>query len=326
MRYLFIINSKSQTSTIKELEDAISELDDDLRVRIEFRYTEYPGHARDIAVEASDANGAGITIVSCGGDGTFHEIANALAFRSTPIICIPMGTGNDFARIIFPQESMKKPFSQIRNLDSVKVVPIDLVRLDSYDMLGSHIPIWSCYFNNIASIGLGTQVQYLAKTFIKGKDTKFNRKTAYVRAALKSIFGNRDSKFTYSLELENGETYTSNSDTHTLISLCNGRYYGDGFCPAPKAKISDGILDVCVVESVSFFRSFPLLLHYRKGTHAGKQGISTYRVTSGIVTCQDSSFQLLGNYDGEDFFGDRIRFEVFSNALNLGIFPGVEIE
>ena len=72
MRYLFIINSKSQTSTIKELEDAISELDDDLRVRIEFRYTEYPGHARDIAAEASDANGAGITIVSCGGDGTFQ--------------------------------------------------------------------------------------------------------------------------------------------------------------------------------------------------------------------------------------------------------------
>ena len=111
MRYLFISNSKSQTSTIKELEDAISELDDDLRVRIEVRYTEYPGHARDIAVEASDANGAGITIVSCGGDGTFHEIANALAFRSTPIICIPMGTGNDFARIIFPQESMKEAFS-----------------------------------------------------------------------------------------------------------------------------------------------------------------------------------------------------------------------
>lgn len=326
MRYLFIINSKVQQSKLKELDDAISELDDDLRSRIELRYTEYPGHARDIAVEASDKNGAKITIVSCGGDGTFHEIVNGLAFRSTPLICIPMGTGNDFARIICTPELRKNPFSCIKDLDKAKPVLIDLIRLDSYDLLGNHLPVWSCYFNNVASIGLDTKVQAMAKAKIKNKDTKFNRKTACIFSAFSVLFKNRDSKFTYSLELENGETIECDEPTHTLISLCNGRYYGDGFCPAPNAKIADGILDVCVIDSISFLKSFGLLLNYRKGTHIGKPAVRTYRVTSGIISCQDSSFQLKGNYDGEDFFGDRIRFEVFTEALNLSIFPGTEIQ
>jgi hypothetical protein len=45
-----------------------------------------------------------------------------------------------------------------------------------------------------------------------------------------------------------------------------------------------------------------------------------YKATSGIITTRDPSLQLFGNADGEDFFGNRIRFEVAPTALNLGFF------
>ena len=67
-------------------------------------------------------------------------------------------------------------------------------------------------------------------------------------------------------------------------------------------------------------KAISLILKYRSGKHEGKKGIHTYRATSGIITSGDASMQLCGNYDGEDFFGHRVRFEVCPAALNLGYF------
>ena len=46
-----------------------------------------------------------------------------------------------------------------------------------------------------------------------------------------------------------------------------------------------------------------------------------FRATSGVITSTDPSLQLMGNYDGEDFYGQRVRFEVHHKALKLGFFP-----
>ena len=41
-----------------------------------------------------------LLVIACGGDGTIHEVANALAESSTPLAVIPLGTGNDFTRSV----------------------------------------------------------------------------------------------------------------------------------------------------------------------------------------------------------------------------------
>ncbi len=322
MRYILIVNSRSPAKNLEALDDAINLIarkDPDLRARIEIRYTEYGGHASEIAVEASESFGDKVAIVACGGDGTIHEVANALAFRKTPMICLPFGTGNDFVRSFMPRRHSKTIEELLQNLDSVKLKPIDLVRVDSYDIMGTHLQNWSGYFNNVASVGLDTKVQAAAKEEVLTKK-KGSTKNAYRKAAVKAVFGNRNSKFSYSLELENGETYESDSEDHTLISICNGKYYGSGYCPAPEASLTDGVVDVCVIEDVNLPRALSLLLSYKHGRHVGRRGVKTFRATSGIITCKDSSLQLEGNYDGEDFFGHRIRFEVYPRALTLAFF------
>ncbi len=323
MRYILIINSRNNQANLKKLEDAIVRVakeNPDLRGRMEFRYTEYPGHAADVAIETDEKYKGSVAVVSCGGDGTIHEIASALAYRKTPLIPVPFGTGNDYVKSIHSDWKTRKIDDYLLNLDSVVYKPIDLIKLDSFDLMGNFIPGWSSYFNNVASIGLDTKVQSEAKAMVAAHDTPFTRNTAYIRAAAKCLFGKRAHKFTYKLELENGETVTSDSDTYTLLSICKGKYYGGGFMPAPNAVIDDGIANVCVVDDVNTLRAISLILKYRNGKHEGKEGIHMYRATSGVITSGDPSLQLFGNYDGEDFFGNRIRFEVCPGALTIGGF------
>ena len=85
MRYILVINSRNNETNLKKLEDAIvrvSQENPDLKSRMEFRYTEYTGHAADIALEADEQFKGSVAVVSCGGDGTIHDIANVLAFRN----------------------------------------------------------------------------------------------------------------------------------------------------------------------------------------------------------------------------------------------------
>ncbi len=319
MRYIFIINNLANVKFLQKLDDAIASVDNELRLRIEMRYTEYPGHAKDIAVEVSEKFGSSIVVVVCGGDGTVHEVVNALAFRNTPMIVLPLGTGNDFVRSVFPFKEVHDLKYMLSNLDNLSYYPIDLIRVDSYDLLGSHLSNWSSYVDNIASIGLDTVVQAKAKAMVRANNNWFNNKTAYLRSAIHAVLHRSSFKLDYKLELENGEVYESNNSEFTLICVCNGQYYGNGFRPSPNAYIDDGIIDVCVVDKVNFFKAAYLLFLYKFGKHVGKSGVHTYRCTSGTITCHDKATQLIGNFDGEDFFGNRIRFEVFQSAINIGV-------
>ncbi|MBP5262034.1 MAG: hypothetical protein J6Z43_07915 [Clostridiales bacterium] len=314
-QYIFIISGRADHRSIRTLETALAAISAEVRTHFEFRYTEYPGHAGDIAREVSEKYGGRVTVVSCGGDGTINEVCNSLAFTNTPLICLPFGTGNDLSKSIY---GLKTPNlrSSLETLDSYKPRKIDLIRIDSYDAMGNHLPMWSRYCVNVASIGLDTRVQAAAKSMVLAKPkSRFVRKTAYPRAAFSSIMGQRASDFSYELELESGERFRSASSSNTLISICNGKFYGDGFCPAPKAKLDDGIADVCAVDDVPFLKAVNLIVKYRFGKHEGKPGINMFRTTSGIITSSDPSYQLQGNFDGEDFYGHRIRFEVFPDAL-----------
>ena len=66
-----------------------------------------------------------------------------------------------------------------------------------------------------------------------------------------------------------GETLPSLKSVFSMIAICNASYYGDGFCPAPNAKIDDGLINCCSIESVNLIRSLYLLSKYKKGKHEG---------------------------------------------------------
>ena len=72
----FIVNPKARRGTgVEEVKAALAELDR-RNIAYTVTYTEYRKHATEIARQLT-LSGAD-TIVSCGGDGTIHEIINGI--------------------------------------------------------------------------------------------------------------------------------------------------------------------------------------------------------------------------------------------------------
>lgn len=321
MQYVFIVNSNCHKKRKKALEKAIAELPNDVRNKTNIEYTHYSGHAGELAVNYAEKYGSECIIFACGGDGTVHEVANALAFRHSPMGVIPIGTGNDFAKTIYTKAQCKKLPLILGKLTEPVIQSIDLLRIDSYDVMGNHIPMWSRYSLNIASIGLDTLVQSKAKNIVaKHPKSLFFRNNAYMLAAISCLLHGWHFTMDYSIELANGEMVEKKGLSYSLVSICNGRYYGGGFCPAPHAQIADGLLEVCIVDHLSKGKAITKLMKYKKGKHLDEPAFTCYQSTSGIFSSLDSNLQMQGNYDGEDFFGHKVRYEVVPNAIRLATF------
>lgn len=324
MRYLFIISNDINSKQLRKLEDTIASMNEDMRNRIELRYIQNVNQASDYAVEASEQSDENVTVVICGGDNVVHEVVNGLAYRSTPLAVVPMGSLNHFAQTITPEYLMLHPEKAVLMLEQLNIVPIDLVRIDSYDVLGNHLPVWSRYFINIASFGFETTVLNFAKE-ITAKNKKIDKKMANIQGVFRAFRKMKSYKIDYNLELVDSETNEICENEEFLsLSICNGKY-NNGCCLAPSAKIDDGVLDICVTENRGRFHNWKLFfLAGLDGKHIQDESVRTFKATSGIITCKDNSFQLSGNCDGELIYGHRVRFEVFPEALNLAYFPKIE--
>ena len=102
MKYIFIINpiagNDDKATFLSRIKSAFRGSNDDEMIIEE---TQASGDAKSIASKYAEEYGSDCVVVACGGDGTVHEIANGLAFTETPMLLLPFGTGNDFAKKIY---------------------------------------------------------------------------------------------------------------------------------------------------------------------------------------------------------------------------------
>ena len=94
---------------------------------------------------------------------------------------------------------------------------------------------------------------------------------------------------------------------------------GDGFCPAPQAKIDDGLINCCAIDAVGLLRSLYLITKYKNGKHDGYKEIDNF-VTTVVTVEATGSRDLNGNYDGEDFSGHKVSFECVPGSIKLAIY------
>lgn len=191
-------------------------------IDIEIEYTRSKGHGAELTRNATAA-GKDMVIVA-GGDGTVNEVATALLHTGTALGIVPCGSGNGLARTLgIPMDfegaidiiSRSKPYS------------IDCG-------IAEGMPFF-CTF------GVG----FDAAVTEKFSACKRRGKMQYVRNTLLEFLN-----FTpdhYALEID-GKVYTEDA---MLIAVCNTSQYGNNAYIAPRASLSDGLLDVTVIRDGS---------------------------------------------------------------------------
>ena len=218
-RILFIMNPISGTSNKKGIPDLIRSGIDSERFDYEIRLTEYAGHAAAIAAEARD-NHIDV-VVAIGGDGTVNEVARSLVHSETALGIIPCGSGNGLARHLLLPLNVKKAIAVINKCEIHKL---------DYGVINGHKFFCTC--------GMGFDAFVSQKFAESGKRGPICYLENILREGLKY----------------KPETYVVEDETGTkrykafLISCANASQYGNNAYIAPQASMSDGLLDVVVME------------------------------------------------------------------------------
>jgi diacylglycerol kinase (ATP) len=180
-------------------------------------------------------------ILIFGGDGTIHRHLPALVRLQLPVLIVPTGSGNDFARAM-KVRSLNDALRLWRDFESGKAEarPIDL---GTVRPVGA--PDRTHYFCCVAGCGLDSAVARRA-----------NRMPRWVRAhggyalgLLPALFQFR--AFAMRLTQVNGEHRELTEKPILLAAFANTQFYGDGMRVAPQADPADGKLDVCRISALS---------------------------------------------------------------------------
>lgn len=157
------------------------------------------------------------------------------------------------------------------------------------------------FFINIASLGIDAEI---AKSANEQKEKNIPSNLIYVSSIAKNLFKFKGIK----LQID------SSKKDLTILTICNGRYYGGGFKIAPNAELSDGLLDIYEVERLGKVKTLKLLTKLLQGTHELDNSVTMYRTNKISV---DSNYRLICNVDGEILEGTNFNFVIEKDAIHL---------
>ncbi len=221
-KIIFFINPISGTKSKLPLEKQIIKKCEEKNIAFEILFTSADG---DYSFLRDKIEKDFITdIVICGGDGSLSPIISSLLNTKINIGILPLGSGNGVARTAGIPNSIDKAFEIIFK---GKASCVDAFLINNR---------LSC---QLSGLGFDAKVAY---------DFSQQRKrglTTYTKQAFKNFF----SAGTYSFEIEI-ENQLFNVDAF-FLSIANSNQFGNNFKIAPKASLSDGLLDIVVLKKTS---------------------------------------------------------------------------
>jgi diacylglycerol kinase (ATP) len=239
--------------------------------------------ARWAAAEEPDA------IVSLGGDGTHHYVLNGIVGSEIPLGIIPCGCGNDFAKGLgIPTQA----HAAAEVLWAANTRWIDLGRAGN------------TFYGCIAGAGFDSVVTRYANERVRW----LRGSCAYAWSILRCLKSYRPEP------LEMVSDVQEFSGEVIFAAVGNNVSYGGGIHLTPRAKLDDGLLDVCIVpyiEKLEFLRWVPRA--YR-GEHLGHPRI-TYFQARKVSLSTTSRLELFG--DGEFMQELPATIEVVPRALRV---------
>ena len=237
-------------------------------------------------------------VVAVGGDGTVNEVVNGLDGYDTPLGIIPMGTANDFAR------QVGIPADADHAMDVVLLKPA--LRVDTLSLNGRR-------FLNVSSGGMGAEAT--AETPSEAKASL--GPVAYAITGMRKLadFETRRARFT-------GQGFEHEGDV-LLFTVGNARATGSGTLVTPHASITDGALDLCIVEAMPRREFARVVLSMKRGDHLEHEKVRYVQLREVII---EATEPLSVNVDGEYAELQRLVYRARPGDLRVHVahLPGHE--
>ncbi|MBB2150026.1 diacylglycerol/lipid kinase family protein [Pedobacter gandavensis] len=283
---LFIINPISGGKDKLKIPALIDAHLDRSKFNANYSFTEYVGHASEIAEEAASKNFD--VIVAVGGDGTINEIGTKVMQQNKILGILPFGSGNGLSRFL---KIPMKTIQAIKVINDFKVRVIDTGRFND-----------KCFFN-MAGMGFDA---HISSVFAGNKSRGLS---GYLKLGLKEMLNYKPQ--TYHIYID-GKEYVR---TAFVVSVANSSQYGNNAHISPNASITDGLLDVCIIKKFPLVK-IPLLAYHMLNGTADQTAMVEIIQGKDIKIVRAASDAI--HIDGEPYFmGKELNISMVPLSLNI---------
>jgi len=308
MRDIYIINPKAGKRDMAiQFMDRIKDWHEKNGGEYELCLTQRAGHGEEIAKEYAET-GEELRLWAVGGDGTLLEVARGAAYHENVTLGVyPCGSGNDFVRTFGPKEVFLNPDRQRAGT----VVTLDMIRTEHGDAI------------NICSVGFDAkvaneQVYYKQLPGVTGE-------SAYILSLAKCVLGKIADPMTVRLWNEKGEEETYSGE-FVFALAGNGKWYGGGFCGAPRAVQNDGLLEFVLIRKPAYYRIPKLIGVYKSGKHLDDEKYKDIVIYArGTKMELESDVEVISTMDGNCVKTRRECFEVLPGAVRFVLPEGISM-
>lgn len=272
----------SKRKVPKMIEDAFSAD----RYTLEISFTEYPGHASELAREALE-NGVQC-VIAVGGDGTVNEIARALINSDMILGIIPKGSGNGLAR------ELHIPMDARRALDLI---------------VKGHISVIDCCKANGRIFFCTCGVGFDAAVSQKFAGEKRRGSLTYIKNTVEEYLSYRPEP--YELQIDNQTV----KEKAFLVACGNASQYGNNAFIAPHANIQDGKMDITILSPFTPLDIAPLAIQLFTKQIDRNSKIKTFKGEEVTIIRQKPGVMHL---DGEPVMAEsRIEISIIPKSLKV---------
>jgi diacylglycerol kinase family enzyme len=325
---IFILNPNSQGgNTGKNWDETYSQIKEFLPTNHQIIFTKKTNDAtlmtRKLLKEGYK------NIVAVGGDGTINEIANGFFYNRSSrnnsvtsssgfkpashlksvnpdgvLHIIPSGSRNVLAASLRLQYEGIDSFMHINEMKKSKIDVIGVTTADKDDptLTRNRIVL------NAAEIGVGAEIINRSKKVRAKVKSRLLSTVAGIISTVPTYESN-----SCEIILDNDKTI---SPSLTMGIIANGQFLGGGFNAAPKASMSDGLMDLVILKDSGSLKMLEKLVNLKgDDSYTEEDNILYYQVSQ--VTILPKERNMTVSLDGEPIGILPASFKVYHNALSL---------
>jgi len=258
-------------------------------------FTQESGHASEICLDAVE-KGYDI-IIAVGGDGTVNEVGSILIGTNIIMGIIPAGSGNGFSRHLKIPMHLKRALKVINEGNTIRV-DTGMIRPLPAISDGNN------WVHFICTAGIAFDA-HMAEKFATMKKRGF---WEYIKITAKEIFSYKSRNYKLLID---GEEKQVNA---YVLTIANASQFGNNAVVSPSAKVTDGLLDVCIFNDFPFYKVFKIVFQLFAGTIDKSNYMKIYKAKKIIISKEEAHLQVDGDYM---HLGKELEVKVNPLSLNI---------